>query len=361
MFDKIRGRKRDLIVPIDPELLSPESRELEKGLLKRVVGQDKAVRQLVHIYQTFRTGLQAPNKPLGILLFLGPTGVGKTRVVEALAEELFGRRDAMIKIDCGEYSHDHEIAKLIGSPPGYLGHGKTQPRLTQAALEKFHRRDLKLSILLLDEIEKASEDFYQLLLGILGAATLTLGDNTTVDFTNTLIIMTSNEGSSVLQKIIAGNDMGFTSNIATDEEKAALVLEEAHKALTKKFSPEFLNRVDHSIVFDRLNADSLRKITHIELEGIQDRILSAGHFILLGVEDAAEDYILKEGTSEIYGARELNRALTRLLVEPISNLIATKQINTRDMLVADYKSGKTLTFTKKEGVVDPPPPVLPGE
>lgn len=347
------------MVALNPEVLSPESRELEQGLLKRVIGQDEAVKQVVRTYQTFRSGLQAPHKPLGVLLFLGPTGSGKTKLVEALAECLFGRQDAMIKVDCAEFTHEHETAKLIGAPPGYLGHGKTDPRLTQAILDKHHRESLKLSILLFDEIEKACDELHEIMLGIMSGSSLTLGDNTKVNFDNTLIIMTSNEGSDDLQKIISGTNLGFTSSIHNDIERQDLLWQSAKDSLKRRFTPEFINRISRSIVFQTLNATSLSQIADIEIDAVQDRIVASGHFIVLKVTDAAKAYILKEGTDPIYGARELSRAIEHLLTEPTSSLIATKQINTRDLLIADYKSGNKLVFTKMEGIIDPPPPPPP--
>ena len=162
---------------LDPTRRSNDAREFENALRRRIVGQDQAVEKVVEIYQMFLAGLNPPGRPVGNLLFLGPTGSGKTRVVEAMAEALFGDSRACIKIDCAEFQHSHEIAKLIGSPPGYLGHRETHPLLTQEALNQWHTDNLKLSILLFDEIEKASDALWQLLLGILDKATLTLGDN----------------------------------------------------------------------------------------------------------------------------------------------------------------------------------------
>ena len=173
---------REYPVILDPELQSPEVRDFEAALAKRVVGQERAVRRLAHVYQVYRAGLQAPGRPIANLLFLGPTGSGKTRLVEAAAESLFGHADALLKIDCAEFQHGHEIAKLVGSPPGYLGHRETQPMITQENLDARHTDKLKLSLVLFDEIEKASEALWQLLLGILDKATLTLGDNRRVDF-----------------------------------------------------------------------------------------------------------------------------------------------------------------------------------
>ena len=179
---------------LDPTQRSVESRDFEAGLRRKIVGQDEAVQAVVDLYQVFRAGLNSPGRPVGNLLFLGPTGAGKTRVVEATAEVLFGDPRAVIKVDCAEFQHSHEIAKLIGSPPGYLGHRETHPLITQEALAQYHTEKLKISFLLFDEIEKASDALWQLLLGILDKATLTLGDNRRVDLSQTMIFMTSNLG-----------------------------------------------------------------------------------------------------------------------------------------------------------------------
>ena len=343
-------------IPLEPSLLSIDSQELEKGLHQRIVGQDRAVTELVRCYQMFRSGLHRADRPMGVLLFLGPTGSGKTRLVEAFAECLFGRKEAVIKIDCAEFQQEHEVAKLIGSPPGYLGHKTTPSRLSQEILDKCHRPSLKMSILLFDEIEKAADEFHQLLLGILDTGTLTLGNNEKVDFSKTLIVMTSNEGSSALQKIANRNGLGFMIGQDADSDIDQEILDAAKGALEKKFSPEFRNRIGQVIVFQQLNDAALEKITDIELGYLQDRMLSAGYFILLRVTDAAKAFVRKQGTDPIYGARHLNRAIDRYLSDPIASLIGSKQIGSRDLLTADYKEGDKLSFTKLEGVVEPPPP-----
>jgi len=197
---------------LDPSRRSSDARDFEAGLRRKIVGQDAAVEKVVEIYQMFLAGLNAPNRPVGNLLFLGPTGSGKTRVVEALAESLFGDARACIKIDCAEFQHSHEIAKLIGSPPGYLGHRETHPLLTQEALNQWHTDKLKLSILLFDEIEKASDSLWQLLLGILDKATLTLGDNRRVDLSQCIIIMTSNLGACEMTSLVEAG-LGFAPKI----------------------------------------------------------------------------------------------------------------------------------------------------
>src|SRR5215831_7738456 len=195
-------------VLLDPEMRSPEVLDFERRLLSKVVGQDRAVRRIVNMYQIYLAGMAMPGHPVGNLLFLGPTGSGKTRVVEASAEILFGSPRAFIKIDCAEFQHSHEIAKLIGSPPGYLGHRETPPLLTQEALNQWHTDKLKLTLLLFDEIEKASDALWQLLLGILDKATLTLGDNRRVDLSQCLIVMTSNLGATEMSDLVEGG-LGF--------------------------------------------------------------------------------------------------------------------------------------------------------
>src|SRR5438045_8433914 len=263
---------------LDPTRRSTDARDFETALGHKIVGQDQAVEKVVEICQMFLAGLNAPGRPVGNLLFLGPTGSGKTRVVEALAESLFGDARACIKIDCAEFQHSHEIAKLIGSPPGYLGHRETHPLLTQEALNQWHTDKLKLSILLFDEIEKASDALWQLLLGILDKATLTLGDNRRVDFSRSVIVMTSNLGTREISELQNGS-IGFTarqvSNTLGDGENRMdkKIHRTAVQAASRNFSPEFMNRIDKVVVFNSLNQRQLRQILDLELRALQDRII----------------------------------------------------------------------------------------
>src|ERR1700741_1533013 len=205
--------RTNLATVLDPNRRSNDAQDFETALRRKIVGQEQAVEKVVEIYQMFLAGLNPPARPVGNLLFLGPTGSGKTRVVEAMAESLFGDPRAVIKIDCAEFQHSHEIAKLIGSPPGYLGHRETHPLLTQEALNQWHTERLKLSLLLFDEIEKASDALWQLLLGILDKATLTLGDNRRVDLSQCMIFMTSNLGAGEMNELLNGG-FGFTQKEA---------------------------------------------------------------------------------------------------------------------------------------------------
>jgi ATP-dependent Clp protease ATP-binding subunit ClpB len=342
-------------IQLDPTKRSMESRDFEEGLRRRIVGQDEAVQAVVDLYQVFRTELNSPGRPLGNLLFLGPTGAGKTRVVEATAEVLFGDPRAVIKVDCGEFQHSHEISKLIGSPPGYLGHRETHPLITQGALEQFHTDKLKISFLLFDEIEKASDALWQLLLGILDKATLTLGDNSRVDLSQTMIFMTSNLGGNEITELMTGG-IGFASavhadtNLRLDEE----VEKTAAEAARRKFAPEFMNRIDKLVVFHPLQGEELEDILEIELDLVQKRVLETtkGRF-LFRVMPAAREFLLREGTDLKYGARHLKRAIERHVVCPLATLLATGQVLLGDVISINWSGGEPrLVFSKEaEGAI----------
>jgi ATP-dependent Clp protease ATP-binding subunit ClpB len=325
---------------LDPKRRSNHAKEFQDGLRNRVVGQDPALEKVAEIYQMFLAGLNAPGRPVGNLLFLGPTGSGKTRVVEATAEVLFGDPRACIKIDCAEFQHSHEIAKLIGSPPGYLGHRETHPLLTQEALNQWHREDLKLSILLFDEIEKSSDSLWQLLLGVLDKATLTLGDNRRVDLSQTMIFLTSNLGAGEMQTLQEGSGLGFGSaKIVMDDKFDDKIQRTAVEAARRKFTPEFMNRIDKTVVFKTLREDHLREILEIELGMVQQRILYAAGAtkgFLVHTSDQAKEAMLLEGTDPRYGARHLKRTIERNIVHPLANLVATGQIGLGDMVAIGY-------------------------
>src|SRR5258705_5788801 len=250
---------------LNPSIRSNDSRDFQGALRSKIVGQEEGVQALVDLYQVFCAGLNSTGRPVGNLLFLGPTGSGKTRIVEAAAEILFGDPRAVIKVDCAEFQHSHEIAKLIGSPPGYLGHRETHPLITQEELAKYHTEKLKLSFLLFDEIEKASDALWQLLLGILDKATLTLGDNRRVDLSQTMIFLTSNLGGGEITELMTGG-MGFVQPSDKTEDKLHQKVEKtAQGAAKKKFSPEFMNRLDKVVVFHPLREEQLGEILEIEL------------------------------------------------------------------------------------------------
>jgi ATP-dependent Clp protease ATP-binding subunit ClpB len=347
---------------LDPTLRSVESQEFQAALKSKVVGQEEGVRALVDLYQVFCAGMSSAGRPVGNLLFLGPTGSGKTRIVEAAAEILFGDPRAVIKVDCAEFQHSHEIAKLIGSPPGYLGHRETHPLITQEALAQYHKEDLKLSFLLFDEIEKASDALWQLLLGILDKATLTLGDNLRVDLSQTMIFLTSNLGGGEITELMTGG-MGFVQPKDKAEDRLDHKVERtAQEAAKKKFSPEFMNRLDKVVVFHPLRQEQLEQILEIELGMVQQRVLDAGRGqFLFRVTNAARTLLLREGTDIKYGARHLKRAIERLVVYPLANLLATEQIWFGDMLVVDWDGeGLCMEFHREgQGVSIPTAPRRP--
>src|SRR2546423_2291679 len=341
---------------LDPSRRSGDARDFEGGLRRKIVGQDAAVEKVVEIYQMFLAGLNAPNRPVGNLLFLGPTGSGKTRVVEALAETLFGDARACIKIDCAEFQHSHEIAKLIGSPPGYLGHRETHPLLTQEALNQWHTEKLRLSLLLFDEIEKASDSLWQLLLGILDKATLTLGDNRRVDLSQCIIIMTSNLGAGEMNELINGT-MGFAQRpVALDARIDEKITRTAQEAARRKFSPEFMNRIDKAVVFKMLRPEHLEQILEIELGMVQQRILQAtgNNQFVFSCTQRVKRFLLDEGTDLKYGARHLKRAIEKNVVFPLANLVATGQVKLGDFVRIDMDSAGKLIFVKEaEGALVP--------
>lgn len=339
---------------LDPDQKSPRAQDFEERLTARIVGQERAVRRMSGLYQIFLAGMNPPNRPIGTMLFLGPTGSGKTRVIEAAAEVLYGDPNAVVKIDCAEFQHSHEIAKLIGSPPGYLGHRETSPMLTQENLDRMHTDEMKVSLVLFDEIEKASDSLWQLLLGILDKATLTLGDNRRVDFSKAMVIMTSNLGAREMSELISGG-IGFApgkgSKMPNDTEVDQKIYRTAVEAARRKFSPEFMNRIDKVVVFRSLKEHHLRQILDLELQAVQDRIMqSAGTKFVFQCSETAKDMLLKEGLDYKYGARHLKRAVERFLVYPLSNLVATGQIGLGDLVHVDVDGIRNkLVFSKSSG------------
>src|SRR6266404_4969382 len=334
---------------LDPTIRSTDTCDFHSSLRAKIVGQEEGVQSLVDMFQVFCAGLNSPGRPVGNLLFLGPTGSGKTRIVEAAAEILFGDARAVIKVDCAEFQHSHEIAKLIGSPPGYLGHRETHPLITQEALAASHTEKLKLSFLLFDEIEKASDALWQLLLGMLDKATLTLGDNRRVDLSQTIIFLTSNLGGGEITELMQGG-MGFVR----PTEKPAAGFDEkiertAVEAARRKFSPEFMNRLDKVVVFHPLRREQLERVLEIELGQVQQRVLETakGQF-LFRVTDAGRDFLLQEGTDQRYGARHLKRSIERHVVYPLANLLATEQVHLGDLVCIDWnKEQDCLTFIRE--------------
>ena len=342
-------------ITLDPSKTGRDADRLLTDLRRLIVGQEEAVQQIVNTYQMYLTGMLPQGRPIGNFLFLGPTGSGKTRAVEATAECLLGNPRAVVKIDCAEFQHSHEIAKLIGSPPGYLGHRETHPLLSQETVDQYHTQTVKISFVLFDEIEKASDALWNLLLGILDKATLTLGDNRRVDFSQAMIFMTSNLGAAEMNSLMTPR-LGFSPapSAEADDTLNEKLSRSGVEAARRRFTPEFINRLDRIVVFKPLGTSELRRILDIELNAVQQRIASAAtdRSFIFTVTDAGKQFLLEEGFDMKYGARHLKRAIERLLVHPMSNLIASGQIRGGDWIQADHLTGApAMTFRREaEGV-----------
>lgn len=305
---------------LDPAALGSQSSQLEAFLRAHVVGQDEAVREIVTAWLKEASGLASHDRPIANLLFCGPSGVGKTLSVEVLAEAIVQNRKAVVTVDCTEFQQSHEIAKLIGSPPGYLGHRETHPQLSQVALNQYHTEKVKLSFVLFDEIEKASDALWNLLLGILDKGTLTLGDNSRVDFSRAMIFMTSNLGGSDIERMLHPR-LGFAPAQAGDISGAGL------EAVRKRFTPEFRNRLDRVVVFRPLSRDGIRQVLEIELARLNGRIRNEkklGPFVYLTEE--AKTRLAEDGYQPEFGARHLKRAIDRQIVQPLARLIDSGQV-----------------------------------
>jgi len=340
------------LMVLDPHRKSIQGQRFEAELQARVVGQERAIRKLTSLYQVFGAGFINPTRPIGTMLFLGPTGSGKTHVVEAAAEVLFGDRNAVVKIDCGEFQHSHEIAKLIGSPPGYLGHRETSPLLTQENLDKYRTDHDPFTLVLFDEIEKASDALWQLLLGVLDKATLMLGDSRRVDFSHTIVLMTSNLGAREMSNLIDGS-IGFapTGTIGlVPDELDKKIYHTAIEAARRKFSPEFMNRIDHAVVFRGLKHEQLRDIVELELDAVQRRIQEGAlESFTITATDAAKEFLLAEGTDYKYGARHLKRTIERFVVYPLANLSSSRQVRVGEVVVIDLdRSRNRLIFFRDD-------------
>jgi ATP-dependent Clp protease ATP-binding subunit ClpA len=312
-------------------------------LAEKLVGQASAIEAIVPYIQMYQAGLSPEGRPVGVFMLLGPTGTGKTRTVEALAEVLHGSAKKMLKVDCGEFQMEHEVAKLVGAPPGYLGHRETQPMLNQQKLNAAASETSDLVILLFDEIEKAAPSMARLLLGILDKATLRLGDNNTVNFERALIFLTSNLGARAMQKQLHP-DFGFEKFLPATE---SAVPKRLHKiglgAVRRKFSPEFVNRIDSVVTYQPLTPASLSEILDQQLRDLQDHIFRrlGIRAFRLDVPTRTRRLLLKMGASEEYGARELKRTIHRTLIQPLAVVLTSGEIQPGARVVADVNEART--------------------
>lgn len=333
------SRKRIL----DLSKRNPASEKLYTTFSKHIIGQVQAVECFTNIVECYQAGLCDPTKPAGNAIFLGPTGSGKTYVVECAAEALFGHPQRMLKIDCAEFQHSHEIAKLIGSPPGYLGHRETHPMFTQETLNQYQNAEYKLGIICFDEIEKASDSLWTLLLGILDKAQVTCGDNTKVNFSQQIIVMTSNLGVAEMNSVL-GDRIGFIPGLIEVSSKKNEDI--ALAALKKKFTPEFLNRINHTVVFNTLTENDCREIMAKELDKALVTVISASSTAFF-LSPEARDVIFKEGFSREYGARSLKRTIEKRITLPLAKALSSSQVKEGETVLISV-SGNEFEYSVQE-------------
>ena len=338
----------------------PEPAEdLTSVLSSKVVGQPNVINVIVPYIEMFQAGLAPENRPVGVFLLLGPTGTGKTRTVEALAEALHGSARNVLKIDCGEFQMEHEVAKLIGAPPGYLGHRETQPMLSQQKLTSVTSDKCGLSLVLFDEIEKAAPSLTRLLLGVLDRGILRLGDNSVVNFEKSLVFLTSNLGAREMMREI-NPDFGFTSATvsSTREDLTQKLQGIALVAVKKKFSPEFINRIDHVITYRPLDAESFSAITDHEITNLQSHVNTrlGNRCFNIEVPFETRQWLIEHGTSPEYGARELKRTIHKHLTQPLATMVAKNQIESGSSVRVEIdKSQESLILRATASGEEPAP------
>jgi ATP-dependent Clp protease ATP-binding subunit ClpA len=327
-------RTKRTSLPEDPGGLSAQ-------LHKLLVGQPEAIETIVPYVQMQQAGLAPEGRPVGVMLLLGPTGTGKTRTVEALAEVLHGSSKNLLKVDCGEFQMEHEVAKLIGAPPGYLGHRETQPMLTQAKLNSVASEQSDISLVLFDEIEKAAPSMTRMLLGILDKATLRLGDNSSVNFERSLIFLTSNLGAKSIQRANKP-DFGFEAMLPPMAHgDPAKIQNIGMAAVRQKFSPEFVNRIDSVITYKPLNREACEQILDHIFQSF-GRLISTrlgGRAFRLLCTSAGKSLLLEQGISIEYGARELKRTVQRNFIQPVAALVAQGRVSPGASVILDARNG----------------------
>jgi ATP-dependent Clp protease ATP-binding subunit ClpA len=318
-------------------------KELDTQWKSKIIGQNHAIEKVIPYVVRALADLTPENRPIGNFFLLGPSGVGKTRTAETLAEVLHGSEKNVLRIDCGEFQMEHEVAKLIGAPPGYLGHRETSPLLSQQKLNSINSTTCPISIVLFDEIEKASSSMWRILLGILDNGTLKLGDNSTVTFNKSIIFMTSNLGTADIEKLL-NPQFGF--NTGNNEETSTShlhIMEKVGKnAVKRRFPSEFQNRIDEIISYYPLESSTLKKIAALELEKTQTFITNKlqRRTFYLKYDDSVIDFVTKHGTNKEYGARELKRTITRHLINPLADLYIEGEISPLSFVTCSIENDK---------------------
>lgn len=352
-------------IPLDITKKSPIVSEIEEKLRRNIIGQDEAITKIVEGIYCLSSGLKNSEKPILTMMFLGPTGTGKTESVKVLAETLLGNRNAFTRINCQELSESHTVAKLFGSPPGYVG-SEIEPLLSQEKLDRFCEEawvkdkgifsfniknlknmvspedDKNLSIVLFDEIEKAHHSIWTALLSILDDGHIILSNNQTVDMTRSIIIMTSNVGSRELTSKIESNTIGFHIEENTDKDLSSMAIEE----MKRLFPPEFCNRFDIIVPFKLLNEEAIKEICYIQFRQLRSEMKKAGIYIDILIHKDVVDFLISKGFNKLYGARELVRTIKMYLTNNISKLISNEEIKNGDTIMT-YLEGEDITFSKQ--------------
>lgn len=314
------------LVPNDrPKLRGSDPIDIGAYLQSRIIGQDEALWEIIPYLEMYQANLNPAGRPAGVFLLLGPTGTGKTRTAEVVAEALHGSDRRLLRVDCGEYQMEHEVAKLIGAPPGYLGHKETQAVLSQQRIDAATSESSRLSVVLFDEIEKAAPSMQRILLGILDKAFLRTGDNHPVSFQNSMIFLSSNLGAREMAEQTRPA-VGFSPGAA--QADGAKLHAAALNAVRKRFSPEFLNRIDATVTYRPLSAEAMSLILDQQLEALQQLVdLRLGaHTIVLRYTPECREFLLRQGVTTEYGARELKRTVHRWVLQPLASLLIRKRI-----------------------------------
>lgn len=323
------------IVCLDAAQAGQPALEMRRRIGERFVGQVEAVNAVAGAYQRWKADLCRPGRPIASLLFLGPSGTGKTHLVETFAYSIHRLPRHLLKIDCAEYQHSHEVARLVGAPPGYLGHRETAAVLRQKTLNEAESASAGISVILLDEVDKAHEAFWNILLGILDKGILQLGDSSKTDFSRSMIFMTANTGSREIGHLLHGG-FGFTVPEASTSSVSGVAL----SAMRRVFAPEFVNRLDGSVVFHPLSRPQLLSILEFEIETLRPRLSFS-----FDVSERAREFLADQGYDARYGARHLRRSVDQHLVQPFTNLICSNQVALGDRVFVGADD-KGLTYTK---------------
>lgn len=336
---------------LDPTEMGAAARNLEKTLRQAITGHDAAIHEIVKVYQTHLAGLSPAGRPIGAFLFLGPTCSETQQTVEAVADALLGSSTDIVRINCLNFQHSHDITKLIGTPRGYPAHRQTQALLTQEFLNQHHTNSLKLSVLLFDQVESAAAALWNRLLGILDTGTLRLGDNHEVDFSRALIFMTSTISGAEMNSPF-GRKLRHLPAPVDDPDYTPAMRRQSYSRVgagRQRFTPEFLDRLNRIEVFRRFGENALDRIVDAELEIVQERTSTADKPFRIDVTESARQFLLLEGADFRCGAPPVKRAIERLLVRPLSNLITTGQVHTWDKIrIAHIGAAPTLTFFREE-------------